>query len=652
MLAACSLDDFASTGSQNLTLSQSGGFTYWTVNESVPLSEEGIYRANTFSVLDGYVVIFGTREWEWDYISNAVTGETVGSTPAVDGVQKAFILDKVDNLGDGGVDPGTFEAYITKTDDSTERISDDGEGGIVGSIDATGNIDYQTGVATVQFGALTIKNGTTFSVNYKYLTRSGGAWTHYPRRLRWTAPFTFSDFAGVGSGVADTPGEGQFLDARSVNGRIVVFETNRVTALVPRGDVTDPWDYDIIKNDFRIISNPAVVDDNCYVVSTDGLLYITDGVTVREAKSSFDITAFDDYTEVSPVSLDYSRALNSLIVYYFDSSATTHKAYMISVANGAVTKINLPEYSDSGSISEEPKYITAISNSSDQRIIVSHHPQTGDSDKILATYLYTGNDITGKDKAEDYWHTLVETGELYPVPEGNKTSLKHIIIRTYSGVNSEADRPRVAVKWRSLEDTAWKSAGDTVGTATMTTSALTGSGTAWSTTIAAGDDVEDTFTLPCLASQARVYIDSTLKVSGTDYTESGKDITLSSALATGETLYAYWENYPEVKVQVGDFFESSEGFHRVTAITNSTTITCDHYLSAGSETVTHIPAAQIPDSDGETKLGLNGLVEGVRLRIYIIPHYGATDAPTVVKLTGLTIGHIPMGRKILSATGS
>jgi hypothetical protein len=139
----------------------------------------------------------------------------------------------------------------------------------------------------------------------------------------------------------------------------------------------------------------------------------------------------------------------------------------------------------------------------------------------------------------------------------------------------------------------------------------------------------------------------------TDYTISGNDITLLVALTNGVTLYAYWENYPEhSKVSAGDFFESTEGFHRVTAITNATTITLDHYLSTGSETVTHIPSTQLPDGDGEVKMGINGLVEGVRLQLYLIPEYGASAAPSVVKLTGLTIGHIPMGRKILQATGS
>ncbi|GAG47707.1 unnamed protein product, partial [marine sediment metagenome] len=74
--------------------------------------------------------------------------------------------------------------------------------------------------------------------------------------------------------------------------------------------------------------------------------------------------------------------------------------------------------------------------------------------------------------------------------------------------------------------------------------------------------------------------------------------------------------------------------------------------STGSETVTHYPTTQIPDGEGETKLGIRKLVEGVLIRLYVIPEYGSSAAPTIVKITGLSIGHIPQGRKILEATGS
>ena len=138
----------------------------------------------------------------------------------------------------------------------------------------------------------------------------------------------------------------------------------------------------------------------------------------------------------------------------------------------------------------------------------------------------------------------------------------------------------------------------------------------------------------------------------TDYTTSGKTITLTTDLGTGEVLYAYWENVPEIKVKVGDFFKSTEGWHRVTAITTSTAITCDHYLSTGTETVTHYPAWQLDDGHGRVELGINRLVEGVQIRLYLIPDYDGDLQSTIAKITGLSIGYVPQGRKLVKATGS
>ena len=176
----------------------------------------------------------------------------------------------------------------------------------------------------------------------------------------------------------------------------------------------------------------------------------------------------------------------------------------------------------------------------------------------------------------------------------------------------------------------------------MTTSALTGVGTAWSNKIADGDTVTVLFTLPCQAKLARVYILNggtyTLQVLDTDYTVSGSTITFTSAPGAADDVYAYWDAYPEVKAKVGDVFKSTEGWHRVTAIADSTNITLDHYLSTGSETVTHYPAWQLDDGHGRTEIGINRLVEGVQIRLYLIPDYNGTQQSTVAKINGLSIG--------------
>jgi hypothetical protein len=640
-------------------------YFWWDVDKFVPISND--YRSTTFSVIQGYTLLIGASERDFEKIPSATT-ETVSEVPTIDGTAKDFTF-TLSNTGERGIEPESvvITAVVTDgTNEETETVSDDGAGTLKGNVSATGTINYDTGACRLVFNDKTVKTGEDINAAYNYLMEGATlGWKYWPRRFRWSVPQTYNDFDGVGSGTADANGEGAFLDARTVNGRVVVFESNAISTIVPRGDVSDPWDYEPIKASVRNLSNPVVIDDACYFIASDGLLWQTDAINVKETGSAFDITSFDDFDEKQPVILDYSSALNSLLVYYFSDTATTYKLYMISLSTGAVTSADVPLISDSGKLSERPASICAVSDSSDQRIIASHHPLSSDTDQVTVSSLDLGGGLSGKDALassgqDDYWHSTIETGELFVAPEGSKVSLRHVIARTYTAAeNDNVNRPYLAIDVKSLEDSSWGAIGDSVGTATMTTTALTGSGTAWSTTIAAGDDATDTFTLPCQGSQARVYIDSTLQVEDTDYTVSGNDITLSAVLASGTVLYAYWENYPEVKVVVGDAFKSSEGFHIVTSITNSTTIVLDHYLSTGSETVTHYSTSQLPSGEGETKLGIKGLVEGVRIRLYIIPDYNADEDasggygyPSIVKITGIIIGHVPQGRKRLLATGS
>jgi hypothetical protein len=185
-------------------------------------------------------------------------------------------------------------------------------------------------------------------------------------------------------------------------------------------------------------------------------------------------------------------------------------------------------------------------------------------------------------------------------------------------------------------------------------------GTAWSNLIGrAGtevDGIETTFTLPCVASRARVFLETggtyTEQTVTTDYTTSGNDITFLTAPTVGNNLYAYWDSVPEVPSSiVGDMIETTEGFHRITSADTATTLTLDHYLSTGSDaTATHHPAAVIPSGDGEVKIGMHKLVEGMQIRVIIVPR--STGDSTDTKLTGIVIGHEPAGRKVVEATGS
>ncbi|MHA2384411.1 MAG: hypothetical protein ACXACT_17700, partial [Candidatus Thorarchaeota archaeon] len=197
----------------------------------------------------------------------------------------------------------------------------------------------------------------------------------------------------------------------------------------------------------------------------------------------------DDFDESSPVWLTYSRKMNSILCYYRDATQTVHPAYAISLANGGVSEIRLLHLDDSNDVLVEvPGAITSIENSDKRQDYVSHHPHSDDTNSIVLYNLNYGEQTTGYDVAstrttpdEDaYWSALVETGELFVEREGDKAGLKHLIVETYttSGDDDNTGRPYLVADVKSIEDSDYATSGDAVGTATMTTTALTGSGTA------------------------------------------------------------------------------------------------------------------------------------------------------------------------------
>jgi hypothetical protein len=155
------------------------------------------------------------------------------------------------------------------------------------------------------------------------------------------------------------------------------------------------------------------------------------------------------------------------------------------------------------------------------------------------------------------------------------------------------------------------------------------------------------------AAQCRIFLYNpstevyTEQVEGTHYTITGiNEITfVTSPDSATYDLYAFSENEPSVRVTIGDMVQSTNDWHRITGISNESYMTADHYLGAQDDTATHHPSKAIPVGEGEVKIGLSKLVEGVKLR-FLIFHRSDGDA-TVTKITGVTVGHVPSGEKIV-----
>ena len=184
-----------------------------------------------------------------------------------------------------------------------------------------------------------------------------GAWTHYPRRIRWSAPGLVNDFSATGSGTADLTGAGQLLDARRVGHNLVLFESLGIGALYTTGDTTNPFQYKIISENLRIISNPIAVNDVVYFVAADGLLYQTNALEVQPVSTLFDISAYDDFDDAGPVQLTFDAATQCLMCYRPRESDDEHLIYLIEPLSGAVTALKAPVLLESGEARNWPRMI-------------------------------------------------------------------------------------------------------------------------------------------------------------------------------------------------------------------------------------------------------------------------------------------------------
>lgn len=213
-------------------------------------------------------------------------------------------------------------------------------------------------------------------------------------------------------------------------------------------------------------------------------------------------------------------------------------------------------------------------------------------------------------------YATIETGELRVVEEGNKGRLMELRLRTTS---NGTIMPGLVGAIKSLDDSDWTWLGDSHGTISATTSACTGTGTAWSNCIALGDDTSTIFTVPAPPGACRVYRDSTLLVSGTDYTEWSTSITLASPLLTGTKLYAYWPGEPVVRAAVGDYIRTSEGFHRIETIPTATSATLEWYPES---TVTGYHCYGRALTTGESKLvdlPVDRTFNTIQVKIVLVP---------------------------------
>lgn len=540
----------------------------------------------------------------------------------------------------------------------------DSELGIYFIVTSSGGIYYTSdGVAAGDWGTFlplsddyrandyVVLNGYSILIGTSEYDSEEG-WQYNSRRIRWTSPGTLADFASTGSGAGDLNGRGNLICGAVVNERLVLFESESISAIVPTGIVDDPWNYEKIHEGLWSLSNPVVANDKCYFIGSDGLVYITNGLSVSTLNTPFDLTAFTDFDRKDRVVLAYSSELQSLLIFFETEDVNDERIlHCVHVESGAYSVFVLRNHAiGSGAV---PKTVVSRNDNYLSSILVGYV----NSDDAPTEYLILSEMRFGGENFTDFvsgitqtahstknYYMDLQTGEFDLVDEAVKSSIKHILIDVYSDV---ADAGEIGVQVRSSEDAQWWSANDFNGVFTIIGGTLTAVGTALSNLIATGNSgaPTDTFTLPCLASQARVYLGSTLQALNTDYTITGtKEITLSANLAHGVKLYAYWENEPEIRVKVNDLFlkDGTDTYRdgemsRLVSITNWNTGVVSG--GAGEAVVTHVPAETVSSvGSSQLSIGVNKSVEGAQIRIIVVPR---TDVAGTLKVTGISIGHVP-----------
>lgn len=650
----------ASNGSGGIMIVGSDGNVWLSSNSGAAFTEKSLgITADLYSVSSngtswvvcgsgGYIGVINSA-------ASSVSSVSSGKTESLRVVLNNKII-----CGDGGTTLVMNDALTAVTDSTVAAFADDVTGGYYDSTlglyfvtTSSGGIYYtSTGLTVGDWGTFSPLSDTYRANDYAVLNGysiligtseydSTEGWRYNSRRIRWTSPGTLLDFASTGAGAGDLNGRGNLICGVVVNERLVLFESESISAIVPTGIVADPWNYEKIHEGLWSLSNPVVAQDKVYFIGSDGLVYITNGISVAPMDTAFDLTEFTDFTREDVVILAYSSELQSLLVFVPPADENDDRAlHVVNTENGGYSTIELPLFTIS-SDDYIPKTIIARNDNYLSTVMVSYVLADGTATASLLTveFDFDGTGLIDTLSTDtDTYHMEMLTGDIDFTDESQKASIKHIIFDVYSDAATAGE---IGVQVKSSEDSAWWSANDFNGTFTIDGTALSLTGSAISNKIAASGEsgTAGAFAIPCLASQARVYVGSALQTLGTDYTASGtSEITMTTVPLTGD-LYVYWENEPEIRVNANDLFLDEDGkIHRLTTITDYNTGVVTPGTSS-SKSATHIPAETVSSSgSSEISLGLNKLVDGAQIKVYVVPR---TATAGTLKITGMRVGYLP-----------
>ena len=261
----------------------------------------------------------------------------------------------------------------------------------------------------------------------------------------------------------------------------------------------------------------------------------------------------------------------------------------------------------------------------------------GGANTLVTGRVQIGEPITGVstlNSLEYHESGFFQTGEYRLVEEGKSCLIKNVYVRTYSNdKTSEDEAPYVILKVRPVDSDTWLF--NSAGTCSVTTTTCTFTN-AISANCGVGTGAAAVFATPATATKCRIYVNDVLQTLTTHYTITGaKQITFVTPPTLNHVIRAVWSGYPTIKLSVGDFVETSQGFHRILTAPTPTTVTLDWYPST-TLTGTHIQAKRASAGTSEVKFPIQSHLNSLQLRGIIIPADHA-EASTVVKVAGFNV---------------
>ena len=591
------------------TIIKSANLTSWTtVNAGVGENVVGvIYTSTEFWAVTSYGKLYtSTDAATWSVLQNATSSELTG----------------VAWTGTSIIAVGSSGTIIRKTNslplDKFEPLSE----------------DYRASVFAVVDGYVVLF-GT-----YEWNTDVSG-WGWNKRRIRWTAPGTYNDFdTDEQAGFADCFGEGDFCDARTVGHAVVVWETNRICILSQTGVTEAPWEYRAIHEKNRILSNPLVVNDVAYWVASDGMLYACNGQTVEALSSPFDVSLYDDATDRYPVWLTHDDTSGCVAIMLQGASGDT-LLYLYQPELQCLTEILLPTLATA----ESPRLLLPRSIVSSRggwllpTLMVGYENYTTDTDRLIVAKFNYGDVIKGTDAiiSDRHWFAEVWTGFQRLVARGLKTSLKLVTIDTYA---DGTDTPKLVLMARGSDESGWSDGSDDLGTISVTASTCVGTSTVWSNIFGIGTGAVSAYTFPVLYAKCTLAAnDGTDPITVPAHTAAAMGLTFTSPLPLNYQILGYWSGEPEIQNAVGDFIYTTEGFHNVTAITDTYHCTLGWY--PGSTLAgTHYKGYATDIGEGEVFAGIHAVLDALQLRIVVVPQDSAS-ASSNFKLLSFLVNHVP-----------